>query len=328
LPDRIRIGLLGAGHGHAGGKLRVLEASPEFELAGVAEPNAEVRERCRGSEPFASARWVSESELLEDRSVVAVAVEGRVQDNLGLARRALEAGKHVHLDKPAGDSLQQFRAVLDLAREQDLLLQMGYQFRYNTGFVFVREAVREGWLGEVFSVHGTISSSIALTAREGLAAFPGGMMFDLGCHLIDALVDLLGRPHTITPFLRHDSACGDTLADNTVAVFQFERAVAVIETSAMEVGASQRRQFAVCGSEGTAVVQPIEPPTARLCLRQATAGYQSGWQSVPVENVPRYVRDFEEFAACIRGARRPSYDYHHDEIVQAAVLRASGMGLE
>jgi predicted dehydrogenase len=325
MPEKIRIGLLGTGHGHASGKLRVLEASPEFEVVGVAEEDPEVRERCRRAEPFASARWVSENELLEDCSVAAVAVEGRVQDNLGLARRALEAGKHVHLDKPAGASLPEFRAVLDLARRRNLLLLMGYQFRYNGGFVFIREAVRQGWLGEVFSIHGTISSSIAPAARGALAEFPGGMMFDLGCHLIDALVALLGRPHTITPFIRHDGPFEDTLADNTVAVLEFECAIAVLETSAMEVGASQRRQFTVCGSEGTAVVQPIEPPAMRLCLRQPAAGFQSGWQPVPVENVPRYVRDFEEFAACIRGEREPSYDYDHDEAVQEAVLKASGM---
>jgi predicted dehydrogenase len=325
MPDRIRIGLLGAGHGHAGGKLRVLEASPEFEVVGVAEAYPEVRKRCERLEPFTSARWVSENELLEDHSVVAVAVEGRVQDNLGLARRALEAGKHVHLDKPAGDSLPEFRAVLDLARRQDRLLQMGYQFRYNAGFAFVREAVRHGWLGDLFSLHGTISSSIAPAARGALAAFPGGMMFDLGCHLIDALIGLLGRPRAITPFLRRDGAGEDTLADNTVAVLEFECAVAVLESSAMEVGASQRRQCAVCGSAGTVIVQPFEPPAVRLCLREPTAGYSSGWQPVPVENISRYIRDFEEFAACIRGERQPSYDHDHDAAVQEAVLKASGM---
>lgn len=325
MAEKIRIGVLGVGHGHAGGKMRVLEASPEFEVVGVAEADPEVRERCRRAEPFATARWVSESELLEDRSVAAVAVEGRVQDSLALARRALEAGKHVHLDKPAGASLPEFRLVLELARRQSLLLQMGYQFRYNGGFAFVREAVRQGWLGDIFSIHGTISSTIAPPAREALAAFPGGMMFDLGCHLIDALIGLLGRPRAITPFLRHDSSIEDALADNTVAVLQFDRALAVLETSAMEHGASQRRQFAVCGTEGTAVLQPIEPPAVRLCLREPKAGFQAGWQPVPVQNVPRYVRDFEEFAACIRGERRPSSTCDHDEAVQEAVLKASGM---
>src|SRR5438067_1843263 len=116
MPEKIRIGLLGAGHAHAGGKLRVLEASPEFEVAGVAEADAAVQQRLRETAPFAAARWISEDALLEDRSVAVVAVEGSVQENLGRARRALEAGKHVHLEKPAGESLEEFRAVLDLAR--------------------------------------------------------------------------------------------------------------------------------------------------------------------------------------------------------------------
>src|SRR5689334_4461832 len=102
MPEKIRIGLLGAGHGHAAGKLQVLQASPEFEVVGVAEGDPQVRERCRSTTSSAAARWISEESLLADRSVAAVAVEGRVQDNLALARRALEAGKHIHLDKPAG----------------------------------------------------------------------------------------------------------------------------------------------------------------------------------------------------------------------------------
>jgi hypothetical protein len=93
----------------------------------------------------------------------------------------------------------------------------------------------------------------------------------------------------------------------------------------MEIGASQRRQFVVCGAGGTAILQPIEPPALRLCLLQPVAGYQPGWQDIPVENVPRYVRDFEEFAACIRGERQPAFTHEHDAIVQEAVLIASGM---
>ena len=49
MPVKIRIGLLGAGHGHAGGKLHVLQALPEFKVVGVAERNPEVREQDEGA---------------------------------------------------------------------------------------------------------------------------------------------------------------------------------------------------------------------------------------------------------------------------------------
>src|SRR5205807_9414160 len=112
MPEKIRIGLLGAGHGHAGGKLQVLEASPEFKVAGVAEANPEVRERCQHQRPFATARWVSEGELLEDSSVAAVAVAGRAQGNLGLAPLALEAAQAPRpATRPPGAAPESRRAV-------------------------------------------------------------------------------------------------------------------------------------------------------------------------------------------------------------------------
>lgn len=324
MAEKIRAGLLDISHAHAIGKLRTIQSSPEYELVGVCEPNAEVQQQRKDEEVFKGVRWLSEQELLGDDTVQVVAVEGHVQDNLALARRAVEAGKHVHLDKPAGESLEEFKALLDLVKQKNLLFQMGYQFRYNTGFELAMKVLNEGWLGEIFFVHGSIGSTINPESRKGLAFHSGGMMFELACHLIDTLVALLGRPQKVTPFLRHDAALDDQLADNTLAVFQFERAIAVLESAAMEVQAGQRRKLEICGTKGTVVVQPIEPPAVRLCLSQAHEGFQAGWQSVSVPNIPRYVRDFEELARCVRGEQEPSYSLEHDFIVQETLLRACG----
>lgn len=324
MAEKIRAGLLGISHAHAIGKLRTIQSSPEYELAGVCEPDSELQQQRKDEEVFKGVRWLSEQELLGDDTVQVVAVEGRVQDNLGLARRAVEAGKHVHLDKPAGESLEEFKALLDLVKEKNLLFQMGYQFRYNTGFELAMKALNEGWLGEIFFVHGSIGSTINPESRQALAFHPGGMMFELACHLIDTLVALLGRPQQVTPFIRHDAALDDQLADNTLAVFQFERAIAVMESAAMEIQSGQRRKLEICGTKGTVVVQPIEPPAVRLCLSQAHEDFQAGWQSVSVPNIPRYLRDFEDLARCVRGEQQPSYSLEHDFIVQETLLRACG----
>jgi len=324
MSDKIRAGLLGISHAHAIGKLRTIQSSPEYELAGVCEPNAELQQQRKDEDVFKGVRWLSEQELLGDDTVQVVSVEGRVQDNLALARRAVEAGKHIHLDKPAGKSLDEFKALLDLVKEKNLLLQMGYQFRYNTGFELAMKALNEGWLGNIFFVHGSIGSTISPESRQELAFHPGGMMFELACHLIDTLVALLGRPQDVTPFMRHDAALDDQFADNTLAVFQFGRAIAVMESAAMEIQSGQRRKLEICGTEGTIVVQPIEPPAVRLCLSQAHEDFQVGWQSVSVPNIPRYLRDFEELARCVRGEQQPSYSLEHDSIVQETLLRACG----
>jgi predicted dehydrogenase len=136
----------------------------------------------------------------------------------------------------------------------------------------------------------------------------------------------MGRPDNVTPFLRHAAAAEeDSLADNTVAVFEWGGALGVLSTAAMEGGAFPRRRFEVIGSEGSIVLEPLEPPAVRLYLRRASEGYAAGWQFVPVENIPRYVRDLEELARAVRGEQAFPYSPEHDRVVQETVLRASGM---
>ncbi len=325
MSDKICCGLLGTGHAHAVGKLRVLQESSDFELVGVCEPDATWRAQREGEDAFKTIRWLTELELLDDTTVQMVAVESAVQDNLPLARKAVEAGKHIHLDKPPGTSLTDLKTLLDEANRQELIVQMGYMFRYNPGFEFVLKAAREGWLGEVYYVHGNISSDIRGDSRVKLAFHPGGMMFELACHLIDIFVLLLGRPQTVTPHLRHDASQDDEFTDNTLAVFEYERAMAVIESSAMEANAFARRQLEVCGTMGSVVLQPLEPPALRLNLREPRDDYQAGWQTVSVPNIPRYVRDFEDLARCIRGEQAFPYSTEHDFTTQETLLRACGM---
>lgn len=324
MPESIRCALLGTGHAHAGGKLAVLKDSQDWQLVGVCEPDEAWRAQREKDQAFQGVRWLSESELLGDPSIRMIAVESEVSQLLSLGRKAIDAGKHIHLDKPAGDSLPQFRALLDAAERNDLTVQMGFMFRYNRGFDLVRRAIKEGWLGDIHFVHGNISSRIPTESRLRHAHSPGGMMFELACHLIDMTVLLLGGPNKVTSFLRHDGPQDDQFADNTAAVMEFDRAMAVIESAAMEEQSMSRRIFEVCGSRGSIILQPLEPPSVRLCLAEPTDQYRKGWQTVTVADTPRYVGDVAELAKCLRGEMDFPYSKEHDYIVQETVLRASG----
>lgn len=320
----IRTGVLGTGHGHALGKYRVLERSPDWELLGVCEPDPELQARRREELAWAGVRWVEAAELLEDPTVRMLAVESDVPRLLSHARLAVDAGKHLHLDKPAGADLSEFRTLLNDAHDRALIVQMGYMFRYNGGFDLLRRALREGWLGRVYHVHCCIPTDLNAPARRPLAFHPGGMMLELGCHLIDMLVLLFGRPLRVTPFLRHHGRHDDTLADNTVAVLEFAHTLAVLEVSAMEPQPFPRRMFEVIGDEGSLVLQPLEPPAITLTLRQPHGDFAAGRQRVVVPDHPRYERDLAELAACIREGRPLPYGYEHDFTVQETVLRACG----
>ena len=321
--EPIPCAVLGLGHGHALDVVRVLSASPDYDLVGVCEPEQAIRDRVAGSPALRDVAWLEQEALLSDERLVMVAVESTVPRLLEYAHGVIDAGKHLYLDKPAGASLPEFEALVAKAREQDLLIQMGYMFRYNTGFDLMRRAVQEGWLGHVYSINASMCTGLSPERRAALAWHPGGIMLELGCHLIDMIHLLLGPPAKVTPFLRQDCPSRDGLTDNTLAVLEYDRAMALVETAAMEVSAFPARRFKIAGTEGTMILDPLEPPAGRLCLRQAADGFQAGWQTVPLENLPRHVRDLEDLARCIRGEAEFSYSKEHDLSVQKTVLQAS-----
>jgi predicted dehydrogenase len=277
---------------------------------------------------------LSRAQVLEDPSIEVIGVEGWVWDLAASAKAALAAGKHIHLDKPPAASMADMRAILELAARHKRLVQVGYMWRYNPAVNLALEAARAGWLGEIFQVRGLINTTIDAAERKKLARFKGGQMFELGGHIIDPIVRLMGRPERVTPYLRHDySAINDGLADNTMAVFEWRGAIGTVTTASMHhrnavnggnSATLPYRALEFYGTQGAAVVRPIEPPSLTIDLTAAAGPYRAGpqTQSFPYS---RYVDDFVELAAAVRGECKLRNTPEEDLVVEESLLRASGM---
>jgi predicted dehydrogenase len=316
---RIPIGFLGATYSHGPDKIKLAMNSPDWECVGVCETSEAGREACQKL----GAKLISQDELLARARVVAV--ESDVRDHAPHAVLALKAGRHVHLEKPPATKLADMQAVVALAREKKLLLQTGFMWRYNPGFTAIFDAVRQGWLGEVFMVRGYISNNLAPARRPEWAEYGGGAMFELGSHLVDAIVRLLGKPKTVTPFVRHHGKFNDTLKDNNVAVLEYDRALATITNTALQPGGAPPRSFEVLGTNGTATLAPIEAPGLAMDLANAAGPYKKGRQGVPLPAYRRYEADFAELAAAVRGERALSVSLDDELLVAETILRASDM---
>ena len=259
--NRVRMAQLGTGHGHAAGKMRSMRSSDQVEVAGVCEPDEEERRGAESNPVYEGLRWYETAEeMLGDDSIDAVASEGRNSQSLDQTGQIVAAGKHVWYDKPAGDDYGQWQRVLDRAREQGLHVQMGYMLRYNPIFARVTEWARSGFLGDVFAVRAHMSTSVPAEARERIAeAHAGGVHYDLAGHMLDLIVWMLGRPTRVTTFLRNDTGQVPAFSDNTLGVYEFEKAIAMVDIAAMET-APMARRFEVYGTKGSAIiVEPFEP---------------------------------------------------------------------
>ena len=327
--EPLRMAQYGTKHGHAAGKMQAMLDSPDVEVVGLFEPDSERRAEMEGSSgPFGQVHWFdSEEELLSDSSVVAVASEGRNAESLPQTEAIVDAGKHVWYDKPAGEDWAGWQRVMGKAQDQGLLIQMGYMFRYQNGFCQIAEWVHDGLLGDIYCTRAHMSTSVDPSSRGALAVHQGGIFFDLGGHMLDQVVYLMGRPTRTTSFLRTDGA-GPACTDNTLGVLEFERGLAFVDIAAMEPKPMARR-FEVYGTKGSAILlDPFEPPYAiRLCLEEDDGGFSAGEQIVPVPTQSRqqtYEEELVAFVATLRGEQAPDRSPEHELLVQETLLRLTG----
>lgn len=323
----IRMAQLGTQHAHAS-KLSVFRKSAEFEVLAVCEPDPAARSVAQQDATYRDLAWVSQEQLLNLPDLELVLVETEVRGLLDAAEACINSGKHVHLDKPAGESLPQYRRILANADRQKLLVQMGYMYRYNPGVVLLREFLAKGWLGELFEIHAVMSKVVDPATRRQLARYRGGIFFELACHVTDLVVAIMGQPEEVHPFHQQVLTGEDRLLDNMLSVLKYSRALATVKSSAQEVEGFARRQLVVCGTQGTFQIEPLDDPRIRLALAKPLGKYRAGVQTIELPKYSRYVDDAADIARVIRGEIAPQFSSAHDLAVQETVMRSCGLPLD
>ena len=326
--QKIKIGQIGIGHNHGEEKMKAVRKFPElFEVIGYAEPS-EYWQRERGGHPgYEGLTRYSEEDLLEKCD--AILVETDVWDLTETAERCIRAGKHIHMDKPASGTLEDYKRLLDLAEAKELVVQLGYMYRYNPAILKVIEAAKSGALGEIYSINAEMSTYHPKNYRTWLKNFGGGIMYILGSHMVDLIVYLLGKPDRVHSFLKHSGLDGVDLEDNNLAVLEYDKALARIFISSVEVNGYGRRQFVIGGSKGTMQIQPIENPCHMWVSNTEIAEYpyRDLKEEIPISSDAvnaRYDDMMKDFYSYIVGEKVNPFTYAHDYAVQEVLSEIVG----
>ena len=330
----LRLGMLGMWHTHADGLLRqIVEHPKEFTFVGGYDREADVvaqRRKQWGPRVGGTLRVFDKPEQLLQEPLDGVVVEGRVHDNVRLARLALEAGKPVLLEKPAGDNLDDFRRLIDQAQRKHLHVQMIYLFRYMSAVQEMLQRVKKGELGHIYHFRARLPKDLPSYKRyvDELSRYKGGMFFEMAGHVIDMMIAMLGTPRQTTPFLAHHHREGPAgFIDNGVAVFTYPNAWASVEVPTLEV-APHARRIEVFGTEGAIVIPHLGSGHLKNRNVQPLEIYrvgQANWQTLEPPAATLQIADLREFAAVVAGKKRPDFSAEHDVAVQETLLRASGM---
>jgi predicted dehydrogenase len=180
LTIRLRVGQAGLGEW---GKNLARNFADLAELAWLTDP-------AEGKEPeftsrYPQARWASSfAEMLADPGLDAVVIATPVPTHYELAKQALEAGKHVFVEKPPAMKTAEIDELVALAEERELVLMPGHLLLYHPGVIKLKQLVDEGALGEVLMVYGNRQNLGVIRKHENA-------LWSLGVHDLSVILYLL-----------------------------------------------------------------------------------------------------------------------------------------
>lgn len=301
-----------------------------FEVVGYVLPEKERERIPHKVNAYAGYKELALDAVLNDPEIEAVTIE---TDEIYLTKYAFmasKAGKHIHMEKPGGINSSDFEELITVMKNTGKVFHTGYMYRYNPYISDVITKAKNGELGEIISVEAQMNCTLSKQRRQWLSDLPGGMMFYLGCHLVDLILQIKGKPERIIPLNKCSGIDGVTAEDFGMAVFEYKNGVSFAKTTSVELGGFERRQLVVNGTKATVELNPLEwyitdtqnlqtKRTMRTSLDWHTKGEEK--LSDPLD---RYDTMMKSFAEYVSGERINPYSLDYELELYKTILKCCG----
>ncbi|HID3223303.1 TPA: oxidoreductase [Enterobacter cloacae] len=259
MSDSIRVGLIGYGYASKTFHAPLIAGTPGMALAAMSSSDA-----TKVHADWPTVPVVSEPKhLFNDPNIDLIVIPTPNDTHFPLAKAALEAGKHVVVDKPFTVTLSQARELDALAKSLGRLLSVFHNRRWDSDFITVKALLSEGTLGEItyFESHfDRFRPQVRNRWRE--QAGPGsGIWYDLAPHLLDQAVNLFGLPVSMTVDLAQLRPGAQT-TDYFHAILSYPQRRIVLHGTM--VAAAESARYIIHGTRGSYVKFGLDPQEDRL----------------------------------------------------------------
>lgn len=253
MADKLKIGIIGSGGIAQGCHMKGYAAMPDLcEIVAVCDVNPETAQQA-AAKFSVSKTYTDFRELLKDPEIDAVSVATPNAYHLQPTVEALRAGKHVLCEKPLGMNADECRQMCRTSRETGRILQVGLQSRFGGPGRFMKAFIDAGNMGDIYYAR---AQALRRRGVPGWGVFidkdkqGGGPLIDIGVHILDFTLFLMGHPKPVAAFGKTWdtmgknpelwNAWGDydrtkfTVEDFAVGMVKFENgAVVTLESSFM-----------------------------------------------------------------------------------------------
>ena len=332
---KIKVAQIGAGHDHASSTFTTLKLQSDiYDIVGYAVVEGDEEMYNNSQQCYEGFKKMTVDEILNYPGLDAVCIETEDRRLTEFAIKAAEKGLHIHMDKPGSESDEDFDRLVDLVKEKNLVFQTGYMYRYNPAVIKLKEDIKAGKLGEIYSVEAQMNCTHPPKKRQWLGNYPGGMLYFLGCHLIDLIYSICGTPEEIIPLSTAIGADGVDAQDFGMVVFKYKNGVSFAKSTALEHNGFERRQLVVNGTKGTVEIKPFEqfaediPGVFQAQITGVREAFTESWtEKAPyheTESYGRYDAMLRKFAAYVKGEEKNPFDYEYERELHKLILKACG----
>ncbi|WP_166349614.1 Gfo/Idh/MocA family protein [Phytoactinopolyspora limicola] len=314
--DRIRVGIIGLGRSgwniHAAG----LAELDRFAVVAAADPVAE--RRAEAEERFGCTTYTKPDELIGAADVELVVVATPSHTHVPLAIAALEAGKHVVVEKPLAQSAAEVDLMVAAADKAGRVLTCFHNRRFDPELIAIREAIDSGRLGELFLIRRTLHRFARRADWQTLRKLGGGELPNTASHLLDQVLTLMDdHPIELFADLRRTVSAGD--AEDHVHLVLKPSTGPTVEVESTSAVAIAQPDWLIAGTTGTLVSQAnqltlrwfdpatlpaLEADDGIAAGRKYGTGEQIDWQEETIElaapGPERTLRYYERLAATLR----------------------------
>jgi len=328
MKKKIDVVLVGIGHDHAHFIFtHLIEENSDYNLLGIY-----IEENTNGfydmhKKEYEKFTILSENDLYTIK-VDAAFIESDDRLLTKLAMIFAHRNIPIHMDKPGGQNKEEFDELIATCKKNNVPLHLGYMYRYNPLIKEAFRIARSGAFGKIYGVNAEMSIRHPESKKDWLNNFNGGMMNFLGCHLIDVIICLLGKPDSVIPYnyrTREDKG-----EDMGFAILRYGNSISTVNTNCVEIGGYQRRHITIVGENLTIDIAPTEIGVRDYILKsKAIFQCEKVLDGVPVgevvtEEYDRYQEMIDEFTKIIRKEIAPVYTLEHEQLVHDVLLAACG----
>jgi len=282
------VGVIGYGLSAKIFHIPFINDSPHFTLYAIVQRTPKATDDASKDWPDTKI-YRSADDLIADKDIDVIVVTTAPDSHAALATQAMKAGKHVLVEKPFTPTSSEARELCKVAKDNNVLLTVYQNRRYDTDFLTLKSLLDEGALGRIVEFESHFDRHRPeMPATQSWKTDPASYsaVFDLGTHLMDQVISVYGLPKKITGFVgtqRQGNTTG--LEDSFTALLHYDVDGGLTATCKAAVVSAEEAQlrFWVRGEKGSFKKFHLDPQEDQL-----KAGERPGQDGYGTEDKAKY----------------------------------------